>query len=133
METHYPIRGNLVTAYIHEGLACIVNDDALKRVVGAEPTKSVSSLVRQIKADYIIRFGKQLAIEEHSFAIEILGHVYFERFLRRHRRILRWVLFWGLYDRFCRSCVVIDCGERGKDPNRFFWDALSVFYRNASK
>lgn len=133
MELRYTIQDTTVTVAMEDGLVRIVNDRAFTQLLHTEPRKTALCLVKWITTDYDARFGKQLAISSSSFAIEILGHVYFELLLRKYPKVLRIVLFNGLYDRLCRSCAVIDCGEKGKDPNRRLWDMLSMITRHLIK
>lgn len=125
MEKRYDLYGFPVTVAFGAGLVRIHNDRFLKQAVDSDPVQSVAKLVQWVKADHAAYTGQDLAIGDDSVAVEIWGHLYFEYFLLKYRRLLRIILFFGLYGRLCRSCVVIDCGERGKDPNRRFWDYLA--------
>lgn len=127
MEKQYTLDGVSVRVALVEGLVRIVNDLPFKQAVIDQPHGITTALVTEIKADYDAVFGKRLAIRDDSFVVEILGHLYFDYLLLRYRRILKFICAFGLYDRFCRSCKVIDCGERGKDPNRWIWDRLVPF------
>lgn len=133
MKKHYLIRDNPVTVQVREGFVHITSNQSLTRAIRDRPTTAVAQLVSQIKEDYLHDFGKPLAITDDSFVVEIWGHFYFERFLLKYSKILRFILIFGLYKRLCRSCEVIDCGERGKDPNRRFWDKLAPFRSQIAK
>ncbi len=133
MKKRYTLNGNQVEVFFNEGLIGITNDAALKRLVQANPEESVELLVRQINKDYRVYHGRALAITDDSFIVEIWGHIYFEHFLLKYRKLLQSILFFGLYQRLCKSCEVIDCGEKGKDPNRKVWDILSRYKKQFAK
>jgi hypothetical protein len=125
MEKQYVLDGLHVRVGIEEGLVRIINDSALRRLLLSQPEATTPALVSRIKADYKATQGKALLITDDSFTVEIWGHLYFDYFLLKHSVLLKTILFFGLYNRLCRSCEVFDCGERGKDPNRHFWDRLA--------
>ncbi len=129
MEKEYVLFGWFAKVNIQEGLVGIVNDRSLRRMVGPQPELAAVSLVDLIKADYAAIYGTALLIADDSFIVEIWGHLYFDYFLLKYKTVLRFILLFGLYDRLCRSCEVIDCGERGKDPNRRVWDAIARYRR----
>lgn len=127
MEKEYVLFGGSARVRIEEGLVGIVNDQPLRRMVGPQPEVATKALVDLIKTDYAAAYGKALAIADESFTAEIWGHLYFDYFLLKYKSVLRFTLLFGLYNRLCRSCEVIDCGERGKDPNRHVWDAIARY------
>ncbi|RQP17178.1 MAG: hypothetical protein EAS52_09540 [Parapedobacter sp.] len=129
MERRYKVGGYEVIVELNEGLVRIVNNDAFKHAVAVQSTNSVASLIGSIQADYITGYGTSLAIGDNSFAVEIWGHLYFEYFLLKYNKLLRIIFLFGLYKRFLRSCQVFDCGEAGKDPNRWVWDRLARYRR----
>ncbi|WP_257667820.1 hypothetical protein [Parapedobacter tibetensis] len=133
MEKYYSIGGNQVKVIFNDGLVGIVNDMALKQAVDMQPEESVDLLVVWIKEDYLLEKGEPLVITDNSFVVEIWGHVYVDYFLLKYKTLLRVILAFGLYARFCKSCEVIDCGERGKDPNRRLWDALAPYRKAIAK
>jgi len=129
MEKQYLFDGLMVQVTLVDGLVRIVNDLPFKQAIVRQPEGNTTALVAKIKSDYEAFFGNGLAIDNDSFVVEILGHLYFDYLLLRYRRVLRPICIFGLYDRFCRSCSVIDCGERGKDPNRWLWNKLVPFQK----
>lgn len=116
-----------VRVEIKDGMVHIVNDPSLRRVVVEQPSVATAALVDEIRADYKATFDKGLAIADNSFIVEIWGHLYCDYLLLKYTKMLKVILIFGLYDRLYRSCRVIDCGEGGKDPNRWLWDKLVVF------
>ncbi|MFB2120096.1 hypothetical protein [Parapedobacter sp. 2B3] len=129
MEKQYLLDGLPVQVTFADGLVRIVNDQPFKQAVTGQPEGNTTALVAKIKSDYKASFGNGLAIGDDSFVMEILGHLYFDYLLLRYKSLLRFICVFGLYDRFCRSCRVIDCGERGKDPNRWLWNKLVPFQK----
>lgn len=129
MEKQYLLDGLPVQVTFVDGLVSIVNDLPFKRAVIGRPEGNTTALVAKIKSDYKASFGNGLAIGDDSFVVEILGHLYFDYLLLRYKSLLKFICIFGLYDRFCRSCRVIDCGERGKDPNRWLWNKLVPFQK----
>lgn len=127
LDKRYDVFGFPVTVAFEAGLVRIRNDRFLRQSVDRHPERSVDALVRSVKADYAANAGRELAIGDDSFVVEIWGHLYADHFLVKYRRVLRIVFPFGLYGRFRRSCAVIDCGERGKDPNRRLWDYLARY------
>ncbi|MGK6351414.1 hypothetical protein [Parapedobacter sp. DT-150] len=133
MEKAYRLHDCLMVVGIEEGHIRIANDAAFKRMVTLQPVRAVTQLVNLIKADYQRHYGKPIVITDDSFAVEIWAHLYFEYFLLKYHRLFRFVFRFGLYRRFLRSCEVIDCGERGIDPNRRMWDILAPFRGRIAK
>jgi len=129
MEKQYRLDGVPIRVKIQEGLVRIVNDLSFKQAADKQLQVTTRTLVTQIKTDYKAIFGCDLAIPDDSFITEIWGHLYADYFLLRYRRMMKCILIFGLYDRFLRSCEVIDCGERGKDPNRWLWNKLTPFQK----
>ena len=127
MERQYRFDGLSVRVEVMEGLVRIVNDLPLKQALDKHLQATTASLVTQVKADYEGAFGRALAISDESFIAEIWGHLYADYLLLKYSKLLKCILRFGLYDRFMRSCEVIDCGEHGKDPNRWLWNQLAPF------
>lgn len=127
MKKQYLLYGLPVRIELGDGMVHIVNDPSLRRVVVGRPFQATSALVGGIRADYQATFNKELAIADDSFIVEIWGHLYCDYLLLKYSKLLKVILVFGLYNRLYRSCRVIDCGEDGKDPNRWLWDKLVVF------
>ena len=115
----YPIK-----VLINKGLICITNDAALKYAAMLQPLAFAKQLVNWTQEDHQETYGETIAINNHSFIAEIWGHLYFEYCLLKYSAFGKFIFPFGLYRRFLRSCEVIDCGERGRDPNRRLWDKL---------
>ncbi|MFC3197469.1 hypothetical protein ACFOET_07575 [Parapedobacter deserti] len=124
MRKSYKLQDCSIEVGIKEGLIQITSDKCFRLAISRAPEQIASLLVGQVKADYYLHFGKALQVGDDSLIVEIWGHIYFEYFLQKYGRFLRIIFFGALYNRLCRSCEVIDCGEREKDPNRRIWDKL---------
>lgn len=133
MEKQYFLEGVSVRVKIREGLVCIFNDQALKQAIAIHPEALTRALVKQIKTDYKARYGRDLAIPDDSFTVEIWGHLYADYFLLKYSGLMKSILPFGLYNRLRRSCEVIDCGEHGKDPNRWLWNTAAPCRRVLAK
>ena len=72
-----------------------------------------------------------LNISEKSLAIEILGHVYANDFMKLIEKLPfadhEDTAFGKLVESLQVHLDVIDCGEKGRDNNRFVWDMLVPF------
>ncbi len=127
MEKYYLLQDCSVRVVFKVGLIGITNDNALKRLMHVDLNGVTDELIRLIKADYALFQGTPLAISDDSLVVEIWGHVYAEYLLLKYRKVMRAILIFGIYARLRKSCEVIDCGEREKDPNRRLWDRLTRY------
>lgn len=137
----YDIRGLPITVAFKPGLVSIVCDTHLWKLADRREQSDFRWLIRRMYQDHKDKFARPLCINERSFLTEIYGHIYADYYLLRYQRFFRYVLRKRLYERFLQSCEDIDCGDRSIDPNRWFWDMISIlnpviypFYpRNISK
>lgn len=127
MERQYRLDGLAVSVEIRKGLVCIVNDESFRCMLDRQLQMATTTPVAGIRTDHQTLVGRDLAIPDDSIIVEIWGHVYADYLLLKYSRILKYLLIFGLYARLRRSCAVIDCGERGKDPNRWVWNKLTPF------
>ncbi len=133
MNKSYVLYGHSIYADIERGLVRIHNDVGIKHAIGIHPVQSMERLVSWIQDEHLNTHGRTLVIGRDSFVMEIWGHLYFEYFLLKYRLLSHIIFPFGLYKRFRKSCEVIDCGERGKDPNRWIWDRLARYRRRISR
>lgn len=133
MEKQYRWKDHSITVEFEKGHIRVVNDGALKRAIEADPKATVSALINYIQEDYGSWLDESLNIPTDSFVLEIWGHVYFEYYLLKYSGLFKFLLPFGLYRRFRKSCAVIDCGEKGKDPNRWVWDCLATLWRGMGR
>jgi len=127
MKRQYTLYNQPVEVDLEEGLVRISNNGCLARLMVTQHERSTASLVDLIQADHLAQYGRGLEISTDSLVMEIWGHIYFGYILLKYKKLMRFIFLFGLYNRFLRSCVVIDCGEQGKDPNRKLWDLLTPF------
>lgn len=125
MKKTYTLNDCQVHVTFGEGMVHIYNDSAFWDFVDADPIESVALLVRQIKSEYLKYMGQALAVTDRSFVVEVWGHLYYEYYVLRLKCMLnaRWFDRWSV--KLLRPSASIDCGEKGKDRNRWLWDLLS--------
>lgn len=91
-------------------------------------------LAEHILKTYESYFHKPLEITLHSLAVEILGHVYADKFgaslnhISEHFSGEQMNLLHNLAEKLLERTSVIDCGEKSVDNNRFVWDFLEPFH-----
>lgn len=108
----------------------VKNDEVLKQFLDQKGVGSME-LAAWMKESYQQEWGCELNISQKSLAIEILGHVYANDFLK----IVEKLPFADKEDHALGKLIdylqvhmdIIDCGERELDNNRFVWDALVPF------
>ncbi|WP_346239025.1 hypothetical protein ABDK00_009845 [Niabella insulamsoli] len=117
MTQSYHIENEQITATFTSGVVRLRANAALQRLM-RNNIKGLSSLASFILRDYEQYNQKRLAIKPDSLIVEIAGHVYAYQLLRWLRR--KWpAAFLKMLS--LRACT-IDCGDRVKDSNRWFWD-----------
>ncbi|MCY1525935.1 hypothetical protein D9M68_609360 [compost metagenome] len=127
MEKQYHIGGGRVQVRFRSRLICIAGTESLLQLLQADHYQHTQQLVVQIKADYLLWKGEPLKIRDRSLMVEIWGHLYASRFARFTAALIRLRLIRN-FSRFIQHrSETIDCGERGIDHNRLFWDMLSHF------
>ncbi|MER1985871.1 MAG: hypothetical protein ABS948_08275 [Solibacillus sp.] len=114
----------LAVAY-EQGVVRINNDAVLKQLLDTESQSSMLA-AKAIKAMYKSKMDETLDISDTSLAIEILGHVYPDRIGKAIKNIPLPALLKNSIDKVLERTTVIDCGESGKDSNRWVWDALAT-------
>lgn len=114
----------------YDDMAVHVHDDQFLRDFLDQPEKESVKLTTAIKAQYHQLFNKELAIDDDSLAIEILGHVYASKLfdlIDKASGILPESIkeaAQGVVDKIQTYTDVIDIGEAADDGNRKVWDAL---------
>lgn len=114
----------------YDDMAVHVHDDQFLRDFLAQPENGSVELTTAIKAQYHQLFNKELAIDDDSLAIEILGHVYASKLfdlIDKASDILPESIketAQGVVDKMQTYTDVIDIGEAAVDGNRKVWDAL---------
>lgn len=126
MEKVYDIVGLPVTVAFKLGLVSIVCDTHLWQLADRRQRSNFTQLVNRIYRDHQAQFAVPLSIRKRSFLLEIQGHIYADYYLLRYASFFRFLFGKRLYTRFLQSCEEIDCGDRSNDPNRWFWDWISL-------
>lgn len=127
MEKQYDIGTGRVNVTFRPRLIGITSTESLLQHLQDNLQQHTQQLVTQIKADYLLWRGDALKIRDRSLMVEIWGHLYAGRFARFTAALIRLRLIKN-FSRFIQHrCDTIDCGERGIDHNRVFWDILSHF------
>lgn len=121
------MEGHRVRVVLRDGLIQISNDEGLRGLLQDDMIARTEHLVAAVKADYEKCMDKPLAISDDSLVVEIWAHVYAERFTLALKQAVDLALIDAAADFVIRRSEVIDCGERSKDSNRFFWDLLASF------
>lgn len=108
----------------------IKNDEILKDFLDQDGVGSME-IAAWMKKLYYQEWECELDISEKSLAIEILGHVYANDFMKLIEKLPfadnEDTAFGKLVENLQEHLDIIDCGERGRDNNRFVWDALVPF------
>lgn len=122
-----------ITVQYEDKIVRITCDDALTDYLELPGNGSVP-LAEHIRATYEGYFHKPLLISLHSLSVEILGHVYADKFgsclssLSKHLSAEQTNLLQTLAKKLLERTCVIDCGEKSVDNNRFIWDFLEPFH-----
>lgn len=103
----------------------IHNDEPLWQLLGRDPEENTERLAEEILAVYETQYHRKLEIAPDSFIVEIWGHVYADQFADYIARLTDLNLVRKLLYPVQKYCAVIDCGEKGHDTNRWFWDLLA--------
>lgn len=120
--TKIDVGGQPIQIACKPGVVSIQNDDQLltllKEPAGAE------AVAKAAKKLYEEQVGKKLDIATGSLHTEILGHVYPDRFMKVLDNLKLPAFADKGIEKVLTRTAVIDCGESGKDSNRFIWDLL---------
>jgi hypothetical protein len=123
------VKGYSLSVEYKNGVVSIKNNTALNNLLKNESNGS-GYAAATIKAEYKKRMGKELDIEVGSLQIEILGHVYPDRIGNAIKKIWLPGFIEDAVDKILVRTEVIDCGEKARDDNRFFWDFLDKTARS---
>jgi hypothetical protein len=122
-----------ISIELQEHWAKITTDKALMDFL-AQPGKGSVEL-----ADYILRryqdvFHKPLEISRMSLAIEILIHAYVDQISKSAEELQKVLpehiakVILNIAEKLHERTVIIDCGEKSVDNNRFVFDGLEPFH-----
>ncbi len=114
---------NNINVTYSDKIAKISNDEEL---LSSLKNCGAISIAKKIKSYYENIYNRKLNIEENSIAVEIIGHVFFDRVCKT---ILNSSISFKLIKNICKLIVVktetINCGESVVDNNRWFWDGVA--------
>jgi len=133
MKPPIKINGHCIGVCFDAGIVHIINDAALQSLLQQDAETHADLLAEAITTAYRACYREELAISHDSLVVEIWGHVYAGRLADALARLLPVNLLEQLAEKVSGYCAVIDCGEAGKDTNRFFWDLLAPFKRPMAK
>ena len=125
---------NGIGIYIYDQFILIKNDEKLLKYLAKTGIGSVE-LAKYLKKKYKDIMKKDINITVNSLAIEILGHVYIDKFAKSMKKLHLDKTWQEKINQFSNSLLshtdVIDCGEKDVDSNREIWDMLSQeFYKD---
>lgn len=106
-----------------EKLVQIKNDAALSTFLNAPDTKGSVLISEYAHRLYLKEIGRPINITVDSIAIEILGHVYLDKFADLALKF-KLIPLQDVLKEIKNRTDIIDCGEKEIDPNRFIWDDL---------
>jgi hypothetical protein len=84
-------------------------------------------LLPAISVCFVLNSIKEFGVTNASMSVEILGHVFAEKFANAVKTITQVKLVDDLAEKICSRCEVINIGEKDHDNNRFIWDWLAAF------
>ena len=84
--------------------------------------KSSFEIVEQLKSAFYLQNNKSIKIASSSLVAELLGHIIVFKIVSKIKLLLPRLI----YNWIAKRALQIDCGEKGYDQNRWFWDLLAV-------
>ncbi len=127
MEKVYELANCRIQVIFNDQILTIKSPKALQQLLAEDIDMRTGILVDLIKKDYFEFKGKELDVERDSMIVEIWGHVYASYFANAMKNLIELNLVENLADLIIKKSDSIDCGEKGVDHNRAFWDILSNF------
>ena len=127
MYSIFSIQDKNISVLLHKNSIGIVNDEQLTALVSKMPGSTTDDLVLVIKKEYHKLFNKDFGVTDDSMAIEILGHVFAEKFALAVKAISPVKLVDAFAEKICSHCEIINIGEKDHDHNRIVWDLLAPF------
>lgn len=107
----------------HDRIVGIQNDEVLRAFLEDRSSKGSLLLADAILKEYKAELGKPLRITRDSLAIEIIGHVFLDKFSDLSSVIAN-AEVKKLLEELKEHTEIIDCGEKEADSNRVVWDSL---------
>lgn len=85
-------------------------------------------IAKMIKEKFYQKNNQELLITTPSLAVEILGHILAYKMLLKFKKYASFLMNEKLYNAIKKRALQIDCGEKGYDNNRWFWNFLAFFF-----
>mgnify|MGYP000904273192 CR=1 FL=1 len=85
-------------------------------------------IAEMIKVQFYQKYHKNLLITTKSLALELLGHILAYKLLQKFKKYFPFLINKQLYHAVKSRALQIDCGEKGHDKNRWFWDFFALFF-----
>ena len=126
-EKQYNLSGCKVNVQFEPKLIRILGSKELLTFLSDDLNSHTLKLVKLIKADYALMFGKPLKITNASLMIEIWGHLYASKFAIALNELIKLSVIQNITENVTKRSNTIDCGEADVDSNRKFWDVLAKF------
>ncbi len=120
-------RGKRISLRLLQQVIRIIADEELAQVLATDTEAATTELVTAIKTAYRMRYNHDFQVSDASFAVEIWGHVYADKFADIIKQLSPFGWIDKIADKVIYHCAIIDIGEEGHDDNRFVWDRLAPF------
>ena len=114
---------------LSEGFMQMANTQELHDWLSLDPGQQVVRLYAHFQERHKQQFNRPFAISKNSFVTEFYAHLIAAYYIHKYPRLLQIILTKKFHARIRKSCEAIDCGEKQKDPNRWFWDLFAWTYR----
>ncbi|MET4083258.1 hypothetical protein ABIB40_003227 [Pedobacter sp. UYP30] len=112
---------------LEPGLIKVFSNLELWRYLRGKDQQKISFLIGEIKKRYKEKYSQALNIRDSSLLVEILVHVYCHSLGLRILPHLKIAFLKRFLEKLIDRAKVVDCGERNRDTNRWFWDLLAYF------
>ncbi|TCD10430.1 hypothetical protein EZ449_08755 [Pedobacter frigidisoli] len=125
MDKIYELAGCRLKVSLDDGLVRVYSNAELWGFLKGNASLRFDLLVETIKKDYLLTFKKPLDISNNSLILEILVHVYCDYIGLLFNKMVKIKPIQILVSKLLKRAEVVDCGEQGKDSNRWVWDFLA--------
>ena len=117
---------SISVSFRQHGVSIYTNNE-LTSLLASDAVTATDELVTEIKKEYYNLFNHDFDVTDHSFAVEIWGHVYADKFADWIKSISDISFVDSVADKIIYHAEKIDIGELGYDSNRFVWNGLAAF------
>lgn len=127
MDKIYLLEACSISVKLEPGVIRVFSDAELWKFLNTQTSPRFTLLADTIKSDYHKEFGSVLKISDPSLIVEILVHVFCDNLGLKFNHYIKFNPLNKLISKLIHRAEIIDCGERGKDSNRWIWDSLAKF------